>query len=124
MKSINGIDIREILKYMVLYVHTMSQSKHANDKIENVTTAESYELFDREVYTLSGVRLGVVKDVLLDFDTYEVESLLLKEVNQSLVPDLKHSASEGIEFPYRYVRNANDIITVRELHDSHITVLD
>jgi len=102
----------------------MSKSRQAQNKVENVASYESHDFFDREVFTISGVRLGVVKDVRFNFDTRKVESLLLKDVNTSLVPDLKHSAAEGIEFPYEYVRNANDIITVRELHNSEINVLD
>lgn len=70
---------------------------------------ELSSLIGRELYTATGIWIGTVQDVVLDFDQGFVKGLAIADRN----PDLFTSqidADRGIVIPYRWIRAVDDII--------------
>lgn len=70
---------------------------------------------NREIYTLSGLYVGTVHDVRLDFDTLEISHLAVaaEDVN----PDAYaiQSGKDGVLIPYRWVRAVGDVIIINDI---------
>jgi sporulation protein YlmC with PRC-barrel domain len=66
------------------------------------------DMFGLKVYTSSGVYLGVVEDVKLDFRQDESTGLALTDVN----PEVQEAAGsgEGVIIPYSWVESVHDVV--------------
>lgn len=74
------------------------------------------DLFGLEVYTVSGIYVGRVEDVRVDFGMQKASGLALEDVNPDVVPktyDLHKS--RGILIPYRWIHSAGDVVVVSDV---------
>lgn len=72
-------------------------------------------LVNREIYTLSGLFVGDVHDVKLDFNSLEVEHIVVKA--RDINPDAYsiQRGKDGILIPYRWVRSVGDIVLINDI---------
>lgn len=92
--------------------HTPSTQEQAagNDNMDVITS-----LVNREIYTLSGLFVGDVHDVRLNFNSLEVEHLVVK--SRDINPDAYsiQRGKDGILIPYRWVRSVGDIVIINDI---------
>ncbi len=62
-------------------------------------------LLQKQVFTDRGVLVGVVYDVILNFDDGSVHGLLIKDTNPAIVKD-----GISISIPYKWIRAVGDAI--------------
>lgn len=65
-------------------------------------------LYELEVYTDKGVRIGPVANVTINMDNNEIESLVIEESNETLVEE-----GRPVSVPFRWVQCVGDIIILR-----------
>lgn len=70
-------------------------------------------LLNREIYTLSGLFVGEIHDVRIDFDALEVSHVVVENIN----PDAfaLQNGKDGILVPYRFVRSVGDVVLINEI---------
>lgn len=66
------------------------------------------DIFGQKVYTTSGVYLGVVEDVRLNFGQDNATGVALADVN----PELQEAAGDGdgVIIPYSWVESVHDVV--------------
>lgn len=66
------------------------------------------DIFGQKVYTTSGVYLGIVEDVRLNFGQNGATGIALTDVN----PELQEAAGdgEGVIIPYSWVESVHDVV--------------
>lgn len=79
------------------------------DDAQEITT-----LVGREVYTNSGLYVGEVEDVRLNFDAEGVTGLALREANRDLFSD-QLGNHRGVMIPYRWVQSVGDVVLVSDV---------
>ncbi len=62
-------------------------------------------LLNKQVFSDRGILVGVVYDVILDFDDGGVHGLLIKETNPNLVKD-----GIAISIPFKWIKVVGDAI--------------
>lgn len=86
-------------------------NKELNSQNENEAVITA--LINREVYTSSGVFVGTVEDVKLDFNSLEISDLVVGEINRSAF-ELERG-KQGFLTPYRWVRAVGDIVVIQDI---------
>lgn len=66
-------------------------------------------LIGRELYTANGISIGIVEDVVLDFDYGFAKKLAVTEINPELFTS-EMDIDRGILIPYRWIGVVDDII--------------
>ncbi len=87
------------------------QTQHTeNDDLDVITS-----LVNREIYTLSGLFVGSVHDVQLDFNSLEISHLVVRA--EDINPDAYsiQSGKDGVLIPYRWVRSVGDIVLINDI---------
>lgn len=69
---------------------------------------EISEIIGLQVYTMRGIYLGNVDNLIMDVDRKVVESIYIRESNPLLVEN-----SLSIAVPYRWVQSIGDIVVLK-----------
>jgi len=72
---------------------------------------ELTSLFGLDIYTVNGIYVGKVIDVIIDVESQSVSGLIANHVNT----DVFDIAGDGIIIPYRWVVTASDIVVIRDV---------
>lgn len=72
---------------------------------------ELTSLFGLDIYTVNGIYVGKVVDVIIDVESQSVSGLIANHVNT----DVFDIAGDGIIIPYRWVVTAADIVLIRDV---------
>ncbi|PYB68003.1 photosystem reaction center subunit H [Thermoplasma sp. Kam2015] len=75
-------------------------------------TFEITNLIGKEVYTMKGIRVGKVTDIVLDFDKNQIHGLFIMDSNDKLVKN-----GDPISIPYNYVKSIGDIVILKSFPD-------
>jgi sporulation protein YlmC with PRC-barrel domain len=86
-----------------------NQNSNSPTDNEAVITA----LINREVYTSSGVFVGSVQDVRLDFTELVISDLVVGDINRSAF-ELERGKT-GFLIPYRWTRAVGDIVIIQDI---------
>lgn len=70
-------------------------------------------LYDREIYTTNGTRIGTVSDAIIDFQSGEVTHVVVESLNSDVFTGFL-AGHRGIRIPFRWIRNVNDVVIVIE----------
>lgn len=84
--------------------------EEANEDMDVITS-----LVNREIYTLSGLFVGDVHDVRLDFNDLEISHIVVKA--QDINPDAYsiQRGKDGVLIPYRWVRSVGDVVIINDI---------
>jgi len=72
------------------------------------------KIFGKEVYTLSGARVGRVVDVAIDVESRKVSEIFISNLDQSFQKAHELEGKKGIIYPYTGVRGVGDILLITE----------
>ncbi|WNY25487.1 PRC-barrel domain-containing protein [Methanolapillus millepedarum] len=72
---------------------------------------EITSLFGLDIYTVTGIYVGKVVDLIIDVESQSVSGLIANQVNT----DVFDVAGEGVIIPYRWVVTAADIVLIRDV---------
>ncbi|NJD77221.1 MAG: photosystem reaction center subunit H [Candidatus Methanoperedens sp.] len=76
--------------------------------------AEVSTLFGLNMYTIKGIYIGKVNDVMLEVNDKKVTGLAVGKLN----PDVfDTSSSKGVVIPYRWVTAVGDVVLIRHVKD-------
>jgi sporulation protein YlmC with PRC-barrel domain len=90
-----------------------SANPNLNPNSPNDNEAVITALINREVYTTSGVFVGSVTDVKLDFNELAISDLVVEDINRSAF-ELERGKS-GFLIPYRWVRAVGDVVLIQDI---------
>ncbi|MDR0767850.1 hypothetical protein MmiHf6_09930 [Methanimicrococcus hongohii] len=72
---------------------------------------ELTSLFGLDIYTVNGIYVGKVIDLIIDVESQSVSGIIANHVNT----DVFDVAGDGIIIPYRWVVTAADIVLIRDV---------
>lgn len=76
-----------------------------------IMEAELTSYFGLNIYTDTGIYIGIVIDLILDLDTKSIKSLVVNNINKNLF----ENNIKGILIPYRWVVIMKDIVLIRDV---------
>jgi sporulation protein YlmC with PRC-barrel domain len=77
--------------------------------VKNGMLAQSSTLIGLNVYTLAGISVGSVTDLIVDFDRMAIYGLYVEETNPELV-----EGGVAISIPYRMVKSIGEIVILKD----------
>lgn len=87
----------------------MTQQQTSRTENSRVTPDTVTDVYGLEVYSQTGVYLGVVEDVRLDFRQNSATGLALVDTNRELQSETNNQ-KEGVVIPYNWVESVHDIV--------------
>ncbi|MCL2142073.1 MAG: PRC-barrel domain-containing protein [Methanimicrococcus sp.] len=72
---------------------------------------ELTSFFGLDIYTVNGIYVGKVVDLIIDVESQSVSGLIANHVNT----DVFDVTGDGIIIPYRWVVTASDIVLIRDV---------
>lgn len=96
---------------MIITLITIAIMSKSREKTESVHTRPDTvsDAFGQKVYTDSGVYLGRVEDVRVNFNEDSATGIALTDVN----PEVRESAGssgDGVVIPYSWVKSVHDVV--------------
>ncbi len=73
---------------------------------------EVTNLIGRQVYSPKGFRIGEVKNIDLDIESFRVDGICLVNSNERIIEN-----AQNICVPYRWIQDVGDIIILRYFPD-------
>lgn len=73
------------------------------------------KVFGKEVYTLSGSRVGRVEDVTIDVDTRKLSEVLISNLDPAFQKRYELEDAKGVILPYSGIRAVHDIVLVNNI---------
>ncbi|KAA8923224.1 MAG: photosystem reaction center subunit H [Thermoplasma sp.] len=80
--------------------------------IEAEREFEVTTLIGKDVYTIKGIWVGRVDDIVLDFDKNQIHGIFITNTNEKLVKN-----GDSVSIPYGYVKSIGDIIILKSFPD-------
>ena len=72
---------------------------------------ELTSLFGLDIYTVNGIYVGKVVDLIIDVESQSVSGIIANHINT----DVFDVAGDGIIIPYRWVVMSADIVLIRDV---------
>jgi len=69
-------------------------------------------LIGKDVYTIKGIKVGRVNDIVLDFDKNQIHGIFIMNTNDKLVKN-----GDPISIPFSCVKAIGDIIILKSFPD-------
>jgi sporulation protein YlmC with PRC-barrel domain len=73
------------------------------------------KLFGKEVYTVSGAKVGMVADVAIDVDTKKLSDLFISNLDPTFQTKYELEDKKGVVLSYNGVRSISDIVLVNTI---------
>lgn len=72
-------------------------------------------VFGKEVYSLSGTRVGRVTDVAIEVDTRRVSDILISNLDQEFKKRHGLEGRKGVIYSYKGIRSVHDIVLISDI---------
>ncbi len=73
------------------------------------------KIYGKEVYSISGARIGRIADVAIDVDTRRVSDLFITNLDQAFKKKNDLENKKGVIFSYSGIKNIQDIVLISDI---------
>lgn len=77
--------------------------------------AKVSKIFGKEVFTLSGARVGRIADVAIDVNTRSVSDIFISNLDSDFSKKHGTEGNRGIIFTYKGIRSIQDIVVINDV---------
>lgn len=93
-----------------------------NQSTDDSDTVTSHQLLNQDIIARTGKKVGVVSDVVFDFNSQEVKSILVKNINSELFT--QDTVPNKLLIPYDWVQDADSVVVTVPISSRRVNILD
>ena len=72
-------------------------------------------LFGKEIFTVSGTKVGRVGDVAIDVETRRISDIFITNLDQEFQKRFGLEGKKGAVYPYNGIKSVQDIIVISDI---------